>query len=665
MTALSLQGRDGRSVDLDMCAPCRAIWFDALESVRLAGLGWTVLLQRLASLPPAPPPTSPQASMTCTRCHVPLVPLRNSNRYGRFAAQQCPSCLGQLQSHSMLLANRGLFRPLMGRERAALAEEKRRLECLHCGAGLDGGAEHCSYCKSPALVIDMPRLASALQEEESAGRASVAPTPLMAWSCRGCGQSLDPTLQTECRVCHHPVVVPSLLDLGPLLKAVEAKLRAVVPPQPDTSSARLSASASRVHMADAAAQSPSLRSRLGKSLYWFVPVLLLWWAGEAAMRPAGGDSGMSPACLLGGCDTPLPSNWPALTPVAKGQCPDVSGRFQPTDDAVLSTLLGVAVRAEAIELSRDASGVLSIVLNDTSAEGAPAARAATLRRENYVCEDGWLQIAAPTPFLPFRRDADRDEPHLASAINLRKNVAGDLVVRKDRTGLKGSAPWCGDGCQYLPLSFSRKTRHEWVLWTFNTAEKLAEAVQAAGDPDTPQGDAVRNLKKWLPPGTRVVSVRPVADGDVLVQFNTVQALSAVELQETLLSTSELQGRIESVNRKPGAGAEVLIRLHVAQPKSEAMILQERRVAEERTARAALLESHSKALLRLLPKGGQLTNLTWDGDGLLAEVRLSKDETFDSFLLTVHTSAYFTDASARSAQDNALGSITARLRFRVR
>lgn len=666
MTRLALLGRDSRSVDLDMCRACRAIWFDALESVRLSGLGWTLLLRRLAALPSASTTASAPVVMRCSACKVALMPLRNVNRYGRFAAQQCPSCLGQLQSHSMLLANRGLFRPLLERERATLAAEGRPLECLHCGAGLEGGADHCSYCKSAALVIDMPRLASALQEEECAGRASAAPVPLTAWSCRGCGQSLDPTLLTECRGCRHPVVVPSLRDLGPLLDAVETKLRAPVLRRPDTSDARLSASAGRVYAADAAAQSPGLLSRLRKRALWFAPVLLMLWLGHASMRPAGTDSGSTAECLLGDCGVPLPANWPALAPVAKGQCPDVSGTFQPSDDAVLATLLGVAARGDSIDLSRDAVGALSIVLSGTP-EGEPqATRTATKGRDDYVCEGGWLQLRSATPFEPFRRAADRDEPHLSSAINLRKNVAGDLVVRKDRAGSRGPALWCGGVCQYLPLPFSQKTRNEWVLWTLNTPEKQAEAVAAAGDPDTAQGDAVRKLKKWLPPGSRVVSVKPMASGDVLVHFATVQAISRIELEETLLTGADVQGRIESVDKKPGAGSDVSISLHIPKPKSQDSVLQEQRVAEERVAKAALLKSHNQAFLRLLPRGGQLVNLSWEGDGLLAEVRLSKDETVESFVIAVHTSERFTETSIRSVEDNAFGGgRTARLTLRAR
>jgi Tfp pilus assembly protein PilN len=110
---------------------------------------------------------------------------------------------------------------------------------------------------------------------------------------------------------------------------------------------------------------------------------------------------------------------------------------------------------------------------------------------------------------------------------------------------------------------------------------------------------------------------------------------------------------------------VSISLHVPKPKTAASILEEQRVVEERGAKAALLKSHTQAFLRLLPKGGQLSNLTWQGDGLLAEVRLSKDQTVDSFALAVHISEHFTEASIRSVKDNASGGRTVQLTFRAR
>ena len=228
MGHLALQGHGAQPVVVDHCTPCRLVWFDAMESVHLAGLGWIRLLRELqrgaAGEPPAPRP----AVLACPVCRAALKPVHNATRYGRFPALECPASHGHLHSHSGVLAERGLVRPLLGPERRALADEKRTLSCLNCGAACDGTSDECSYCASPLLVIDLPRLATALRQR--AGHWSDSPAPSgspLSWPCRGCGAALDPSREVACATCGHAVVAPSLLDITPLLTAVEHELRSV------------------------------------------------------------------------------------------------------------------------------------------------------------------------------------------------------------------------------------------------------------------------------------------------------------------------------------------------------------------------------------------------------------------------------------------------------
>ena len=225
MAHLALQGHGAQPVVVDHCASCRLVWFDALESVNLSGLGWVRLLRELqrgaTGEPPAPrPPTLP-----CPVCHETLKPVHNATRFGRFPALECPQGHGHLHSESGMLAERGLVRPLLGPERRALAEEKRTLNCLNCGAACDGSSEQCSYCATPLVVIDLPRLATALRQRP--GHWSDSPPPAgvpLAWPCRGCGSALDPTRVAACPSCGHAVVAPSLRDVTPLLATIEHEL---------------------------------------------------------------------------------------------------------------------------------------------------------------------------------------------------------------------------------------------------------------------------------------------------------------------------------------------------------------------------------------------------------------------------------------------------------
>jgi hypothetical protein len=74
-------------------------------------------------------------------------------------------------------------------------------------------------------VIDLPRLAHSLLRRPSDDDRSPPPDGVpLAWACRGCGQSLDPSREVACAQCGHPVVAPSLLDINPPLAAIETRL---------------------------------------------------------------------------------------------------------------------------------------------------------------------------------------------------------------------------------------------------------------------------------------------------------------------------------------------------------------------------------------------------------------------------------------------------------
>ncbi len=231
MAHLNLASHRSASVPVDHCAPCRLVWFDRLESVQLAGLGWIALLRELQEPqgPSAPLPAPPAAKLACPVCRVTLKPVQNSTRFGRFPALECPSCGGHLHSHAGVLAERGLVRPLLPADRRVLQDERRALCCLNCGAPAEGREEACRYCESPLLMLDLPRLTQALRlgpgRDPQTGERQ-RPAALWAWACHGCGAALDPSRHTACTQCGHAVLAPSLLDLTPLLDKVEAEWRA-------------------------------------------------------------------------------------------------------------------------------------------------------------------------------------------------------------------------------------------------------------------------------------------------------------------------------------------------------------------------------------------------------------------------------------------------------
>jgi len=221
MAEQRLAGHYGREVLVDRCGPCRLVWFDTLESVNLAPRGWLGLLRGLQQAPATEAPWDGRP-LACPVCAAALKPVHNLSRFGRFAALECPNGHGHLQSFALLLAERGLVRPLLPPERAALATARRALHCLNCGAPVAARDEACSHCGSPLVMIDLPRLVAALLE--APGQPLPAPQGrLAAWHCAGCGQALDPTAAEACGRCGQLVVVPTLAELRDFFEAIEAE----------------------------------------------------------------------------------------------------------------------------------------------------------------------------------------------------------------------------------------------------------------------------------------------------------------------------------------------------------------------------------------------------------------------------------------------------------
>jgi hypothetical protein len=238
LSVLNLEGHYGQSVEVDLCSTCHQVWFDSFESVRLSGLGWVQLLRQMLAAPKSQAVLA--QPMRCVRCAGALRGIRNLTRFGRTAAQECLRGHGQYQSFALLLAERGLVRPLTSRDRQVILEEDREISCLNCGAQVVGGMAAkatnsqetlCAYCESPLVVVDLQRLSEALLVRHGDAIDVQEAAQHLSWACTGCGQSLDPTRDTRCPHCDHSVALPNLAAVKPLLDRVEPLLKGKAPRQ--------------------------------------------------------------------------------------------------------------------------------------------------------------------------------------------------------------------------------------------------------------------------------------------------------------------------------------------------------------------------------------------------------------------------------------------------
>jgi hypothetical protein len=225
MQALDLPSHKGTPVTVEHCPACRLVWFDQFESVHLEALGWARLLRTMEASATRPLADAQVEHPACPICHARLSPVRNRTRFGLFAVLECRHGHGHLHSHSGLLSERGLVRPPGVAERRALAQEKLALHCLNCGGPAESGDAHCRFCRSPLVVLDLPRLAHSLRPRAELMAASPRGVGRhLNWPCRGCGAPLDPGRDVHCSRCGHMVVAHGLPDIDPLLDIAEAEL---------------------------------------------------------------------------------------------------------------------------------------------------------------------------------------------------------------------------------------------------------------------------------------------------------------------------------------------------------------------------------------------------------------------------------------------------------
>ncbi len=175
MRALVLERKPLGTVQVDLCGDCRALWFDAFESVQLTP-GATLELFRCIH-ESAPQTREPlPARLPCPRCSVALVLTHDQTRTGRFAYYRCEKGHGRFTPFLQFLREKAFIRPLPPDELARLKAQVRVIRCASCGGPVDLEQNAvCPWCRSAIVALDPDSVARALAgyREAEAQRTSV------------------------------------------------------------------------------------------------------------------------------------------------------------------------------------------------------------------------------------------------------------------------------------------------------------------------------------------------------------------------------------------------------------------------------------------------------------------------------------------------------------
>jgi hypothetical protein len=153
-----------RPLEVDACEPCRALWFDTGEHIRLGADGALALIRHLAAQPRAlRGRLAPQ--LACPICRRVLAQAFDIAGGAQYRYVRCIDGHGIFITVFDFLRSRGLVRGLSPMELQALREQLSSVSCPGCGAPVDlDGKAACSYCGTVVSIIDTDHLSAALHQ---------------------------------------------------------------------------------------------------------------------------------------------------------------------------------------------------------------------------------------------------------------------------------------------------------------------------------------------------------------------------------------------------------------------------------------------------------------------------------------------------------------------
>ena len=174
MAGFTLDGHLNRTVDLDVCHGCQAIWFDHFENLALAPGGVLKLFQVIGTDRRRPAAAIGDKPCKCPRCQVRLLPTQDRQRNTPFSYWRCPARHGRLITYFDFLREKDFIRMLSEPQLAELRRNVQQINCANCGAPIDlMHASACGHCGAPIATLDLQqigRAAEELQRKDAAAR---------------------------------------------------------------------------------------------------------------------------------------------------------------------------------------------------------------------------------------------------------------------------------------------------------------------------------------------------------------------------------------------------------------------------------------------------------------------------------------------------------------
>ena len=168
MTHIELGARPGSTLEIDLCAGCRAIWFDRYEDLQMAPAatlkGFGIISEQSSA--PAMPLTG---ALRCPRCQSRLLLTHDIQRSTPFQYWRCDGRHGRLTAYIDFLREKDFVRPLTPPQLDELRQNVQTVTCSNCGAAIDLAKDSvCAHCGSAVSMLDLQQMARTIGQLQSA-----------------------------------------------------------------------------------------------------------------------------------------------------------------------------------------------------------------------------------------------------------------------------------------------------------------------------------------------------------------------------------------------------------------------------------------------------------------------------------------------------------------
>jgi Zn-finger nucleic acid-binding protein len=177
MARVALDARLGATLDIDVCAACRAFWFDQYEDLRMAASATLKVFGIISeqSSAQAKPLTG---ALRCPRCQGRLLLTHDMQHSTAFQYWRCDAGHGRLMAFIDFLREKDFVRPLTPQQLDELRQNVQTINCSNCGAAIDLAKDSvCAHCGSAVSMLDLRQMTRTIGQLQTAaaGQAPAAP----------------------------------------------------------------------------------------------------------------------------------------------------------------------------------------------------------------------------------------------------------------------------------------------------------------------------------------------------------------------------------------------------------------------------------------------------------------------------------------------------------